>query len=647
MANPVSVITNLNINHWAVKYTLPRVNRCAKISKVINYMRGPVKYILAPLKFFLRGLFWLPKKVWHSIIYPTAVTKTRWALFGIILLTILAGLIDYPAYYNQGTDWFNSILDKNAVTTRVDLPKFKVFPFHLGLDLQGGAHLVYEADTTIVRPDEAEDAVNGARDVIERRVNVMGVSEPLVQINRQGDKWRIIVELPGVQDVNQAINQIGETPLLEFKELPPPLTPEEQGRLDEANKAAEAKANELNEEVKKPDADFAKLVLENSEDPGSVTKGGDLDFFKRGAMVQEFDTAVFDQLKVGEITPAPVKTIFGWHIIKKTEERGAGEDLEARASHILLRTKNEADVRDDGLIDMFGFARTQLTGEYLKRSQVTFDPNTNEPVVNLEFNSDGAKLFEEITSRNLNKIVAIYLDGEPISTPKVNQVIAGGQAIITGNFTLPEAKTLSQRLNAGALPLPVTLISQQTVGPTLGAESLDRSLKAGLAGLILVAIFMILYYRLPGFLAVLTLIVYGAVTLALFKLVPVTLTLSGIAGFILSLGMAVDANVLIFERLKEELAGGRPLLSAIDEGFKRAWSSIRDGNASTLITCFILATFTTSMVKGFAITLAVGIIISMFSAIFVTRNIMKTAARSRWFLAPWLYGAIVSQKSKV
>ena len=247
-------------------------------------------------------------------------------------------------------------------------------------------------------------------------------------------------------------------------------------------------------------------------------------------------------------------------------------------------------------------------------------------------------MFEEITSRNVDKIVGIFLDKQPISLPRVQQAITGGQAVITGTFDVQEAKLLAQRLNAGALPVPINLVSQQTVGASLGEIAIQRSLRAGLYGFALVALFMILYYRLPGLIAIVALLMYVAFVLAIFKLWPVTLTLAGIAGFILSIGMAVDANILIFERLKEELRLGKSLPQAMQAGFERAWTSIRDSNVSSLITCVILSWFGTSMVKGFALTLAIGIVVSMFSAITVTRTFLRMIIRERHQGRLWLYG---------
>ena len=281
---------------------------------------------------------------------------------------------------------------------------------------------------------------------------------------------------------------------------------------------------------------------------------------------------------------------------------------------------------------------TQLTGKQLDGASVYFDPNTGAPNVSLDFDSEGKDLFADITKRNISKKVAIYLDGYPISVPTVQQEITDGRAIISGAFTLEEAKQLAQRLNAGALPVPITLVSQQTVGASLGEISLQRSLTAGLIGLILVALFMIVIYRLPGVLSVLALGVYGVVVLLLFKGLAVTLTLAGIAGFILSIGMAVDANVLIFERMKEELRAEKPLRTAIDEGFNRAWTSIRDGNISTLITCVILGTFGTSVVQGFAITLGIGVVISMFSAVVISKTFLRFVSGWKGIRKGFLFG---------
>jgi len=317
----------------------------------------------------------------------------------------------------------------------------KPFDLKLGLDLQGGTHLVYEGDLKDIPSDAQSDAMASARDVIERRVNAFGVSEPLVQVSGSN---RIIIELPGVKDINEAISLIGQTPFLEFREENPnpTLTPDAEGKV----------------------------------------------------------------------------------------------------------SVNPTDL----------YMATGLTGKQFKRAVLTFNPQTGVPQISLQFDAEGTKLFSEITSRNVGKRVAIFLDGEILSAPTVNQAITNGEAVITGGFTVPEAKELVTRFNSGALPVPIKLISQQNVGATLGAQSVQKSVAAGLIGFAIVALFMIIYYRLPGLLAVIALSIYTFLALAIFKIFGITLTLAGIAGFILSIGMAVDANILIFERMKEELRKGKP-----------------------------------------------------------------------------------------
>jgi len=410
--------------------------------------------------------------------------RNLWIILGIILIfTVLAGLVDWPTGPNLAIGKY-----------------FKELKIHEGLDLQGGAHLVFELNTSGLESKDVSTATGSVVNVIDRRVNALGVAEPVIQGAKVGGKQAVIVELPGVTDVNEAINLIGKTAQLKFME-------------------------------------------ENTE-----------------ATTQE-------------------------------------------------------DMWKD----------TGLTGAHLRRADVQFDKNTGEPQVALQFDSEGTKLFADITRNNLQKPVAIELDGEIISAPTVQNAIENGQAVITGKFTIDEAKKLGIELNAGALPVPIKLVEQRTIGPTLGSESVQKSLMAGLIGLLLVALFMIIYYRVPGLLAILALIIYTLVVLALFKIIPVTLTLAGIAGFILSVGMAVDANILIFERTKEELATGKTIGLSIDEGFKRAWPSIRDSNFSSLITCLILYYGTTGLVRGFAVTLAIGILVSMFTAIIVTRTFLRVA----------------------
>jgi len=519
------------------------------------------------------------------------------------------------------------------------------FDLRLGLDLQGGSALVYEADTSALPAADQVQALESSRDVIERRVNAFGVSEPVVQTSRVGDKWRIIVELAGVKDINQAIKLIGDTPILQFQEPtePTPPTAAEQKQIDEQNAKVKKEAEAVLKKSLEPKQDFATLADQYTQDPSNVDQttqakhGGDLGFAKKGTFVPEFEKALFDELKDGQIAKTLVQTQFGYHIIKREEQHTVqvdGKDvIEVRGRHILFRTQTAENTGT-------GFKETGLTGKQLQRSSVTFNQSTGAPEVALQFNSDGAKLFAEITKRNTGKTIAIFLDGQILSNPTVNQEITGGNAVISGSFTLAEAKDLSRRLNAGALPVPIALVSQQTVGATLGSTSIERSIFAGIFGIIIVGLFMIVFYRLPGLLATLALALYTLIVLAVFKLWPITLTLAGIAGFILSIGIALDANILIFERTKEELRNGRPLDAAIEEGFKRAWLSIRDSNVSSIITSLILIWFGSSLIKGFAITLLVGILISLFSAITVTRTLLRLVTSARFARHPRWFGNI-------
>jgi preprotein translocase subunit SecD len=381
--------------------------------------------------------------------------------------------------------------------------------FKYGLDLVGGSHLVYQADTSALNPSDVPEAMNALRDVIERRTNLFGVSEPLVQVERasalsQSDKpERLIVELPGVTDLTKAIAIIGATPLLEFK-------------------------------------------------------------------------------LVG--TPAGTST-------------------------------------EPTYID------TGLTGRYVTRARLQFSSSqgagfANEPQVLVDFNTEGKDLFAKLTRENVGTELAIFLDDKLISHPVIREPIEGGTAVISGGFTADEARELVRNLNIGALPVPIELASTQTVGATLGAEILQKGVHAGLIGLGIVLLFMLIWYRLPGFIAGISLTMYVVLMLAIFKYVPVTITAAGIAGFLLSIGMAVDANVLIFERMKEELRAGVAYPDAVKEGFIRAWLPIRDGNFTSLISAIILFWFGTSIVQGFALVFGLGILASMFTAITITRTFL-------------------------
>ena len=394
---------------------------------------------------------------------------------------------------------------------------------------------MYEADLSATEAGGEDEAMAGLRDVIERRVNLFGVSEPNVQtetsrLGGDGESYRLVVELPGVTDLEEAIAMIGETPLLEFRLLDPNFDP----------------------------------------------------------------------------TTIPLEV---------DDEGNAVVDIDPSA----------------------GFIATELTGRYLERATLQFSQGfqqggngfAGEPIIGLQFDNTGADLFEQVTSENIGEVLAIFLDGAPISTPVIQTAISGGEAIIEGDFTPDEARLLVGRLNSGALPVPIELLSTQTIGPSLGAEAAEAGVMAGLYAFIAIAIVLIVWYRLPGLIAVLTLAIYGVVMLALFKSIPVTLTAAGLTGFIISLGIAVDANILIFERMKEEMREGRTVHDSLKTGFTRAWASIRDANISSLISAAILFWFGTSLIQGFALTFGLGVLVSMLTAITMTRILLKVVGSGR------------------
>ena len=378
------------------------------------------------------------------------------------------------------------------------------YRFKLGLDLAGGTELVYKADMSQTASSERSDALSALQGVIERRVNLFGVAEPLVQTEEASalsgtTEDRLIVDLPGVTDIKAAVAALGQTPTLDFRLVAP---------------------------------------------------------------------------TTGTTTAAT-------------------------------------------------FIPTGLTGRYLASASLQFGSGATAglaaPQVLINFDSEGAKLFEKITSENVGKQLAIFLDGQPISAPVIQEAIPGGQATISGNFTAPEARDLVRNLNFGALPVPIELQSSSAVGPTLGAAAISAGVVAGIVGVIIVALFMIAWYRLPGLIAAVALAEYVAFMLAVIKVVPVTLTASGIAGLIISVGMAVDANVLIFERTKEELRAGKNPREAVHIGFSRAWPAIRDGHLTMLISGVILFWLGTSIVQGFALVFVLGVLASFISAVSLSR----------------------------
>ncbi|MCL4390519.1 MAG: protein translocase subunit SecD [Patescibacteria group bacterium] len=424
--------------------------------------------------------------------------NNRFLIGIIVLITAIAVYFDLPT---------NATIFKHELPT----PSFfgRVLELKKGLDLAGGTRLVLQADMSQVNSADRDTALESLKGIIERRVNLFGVSEPVVQSSKSGNDYRVIVELAGITDVNQAIDLVGKTANLTFRE--------------EVSASESANISTISAQLYGP---YQKL--------------------------------------------------------------------------------------------------TDLSGKDLKLAKPAFQSSTNEPIIQLTFNAEGTKKFADITTRDVGKHLAIFLDDQLLMAPTIQSAITDGQPVISGNFTTAQTKEYSILLNSGALPAPVHVIEQRTIGATLGQDSINKSLLAGTVGLTIVALFMIANYGRLGIFADLALMIYSLVVLAIFKLIPVTLTLAGIAGFILSIGMAVDANILIFERMKEEIRWGRSKIAAIELGFARAFPSIRDSNASSLITCAILFYFGTGSVRGFAVTLAIGIIVSLFTAVTVTRTLLRT-----------------------
>jgi protein-export membrane protein SecD len=497
------------------------------------------------------------------------------------------------------------------------------FGIKLGLDLQGGLQVLLEAD---VPAGEALEpgALDVAAQIIDNRVNALGVVEPLVQT--QGDR-RIIVELPGIQDPEAAIATIKETGLLEF-------------------------------------IDAGDTYLQ----PGTEVRTTYPLLESEGAETHQVESV---PTPTAEVSPSPTVTTS----LEIEPPAGAGTSSEPT---VAVPTPTPASELETGTtpggpaITDRVFA-TVLTGAHLRSAAVQRDEQTGQFMIAFELDEEGAVIFEEYTGRNIGKFLSIVLDKEIISSPVIESQIPGGTGVIQGDFTLEEARQLVVQLRYGSLPVPLRVETTRSIGPTLGQDSVQRSVQAGTIGLAIVLLFMLIYYRVPGLLADLALILYGILNLAVYEagwpvlliislllmlsyllnredvwplllgsvllvgtlalavsgFVGVTLTLPAITGFILSTGMAVDANILVFERMKEELRAGRSLNSAVEAGFSRAWTSIRDSNISTLITCAILfyfgSTFGAGAVRGFAITLALGVIINIFTAITVTRTFMRLA----------------------
>jgi preprotein translocase subunit SecD len=497
-------------------------------------------------------------------------------LIGIVILAMVAGYVDLSTTIGFGHD-----PPLNGEFARDVRP-------HLGLDLRGGLQMVLQA---LPRGDKpiTSDQLQAARDIIEQRANGIGASEPVVQT---AGTDRILVELPGLENLEEATQIIGETAFLEYI----------NGEATYPNPCTGCEVGEL------------VTTTEGAPSPQQLRAA-----FGTPTSVPATATAVVPVTGTATISSTTTVTATGTN----TSTTGSTQPTPAAAptppTHVF---------------------QTIITGDKIDGNKVSvvFD-QANQPQVQFFLTGDGPSKLADFTSTHVGVYMPIVLDKKVISSPRIQSAITGGNGVITG-MTLQEAQKLAIQLKYGALPVSLQFLESRKISATLGQDAINKSVVAGTIGLGLVILFMIVYYRLPGMLASVALLVYAAVTYAVFKLVPVTLTLAGIAGFILSIGMAVDANVLIFSRLKEELRSGKTLAAAVEAGFDHAWPSIRDSNMSTLITCAILFWFGSqfggaSIIKGFALTLAIGVAISLFSAITVTRTFLRAIvstplSKSRW-----------------
>ncbi|MFZ1721218.1 MAG: protein translocase subunit SecD [Microgenomates group bacterium] len=442
------------------------------------------------------------------------MNRTKKRFIWLVALFILATVIALPQSIPLKFNLLGNTVDTAIGSPRIDFDFYgnriqKSFEIKRGLDLQGGMQIVLRAIMTDIPTQDRQVALDSAREILLRRVDLYGIAEPVIQTAVSGDEYRLLVELPGIEDPQQALSLVGETAQLDFR------------------------------------------LITVSESEVATTSG---------------------------ITATPIG----------------------------------------------------LSGSDLKRATVQFDPQTGEPVVGIEFNTEGAKLFADITTEHTGEMLGIFLDNQLLMAPRITQPIAGGQASISGQFTPEDAKQLSVQLNAGALPVPIEVLEQRTIGASLGADSVQRSLRAGAIGLTLLMTFMILYYGKNGIISSVVLVMYGIFTIAIYKWLSITLTLPGIAGLLLSIGMAVDSNILIFERMKEELRLGKPFEVALELGFGRAWDSIKDANSATIMTALVLINplnfaflNTSGLVRGFGVTLLIGVLLSLFTGVFVTRTIMR------------------------
>ncbi len=537
----------------------------------------------------------------------------------------------------------------DAITQRLAWqgePEQRSFELREGLDLQGGLQLLLEADMR----DAAASDLDQAANIIKNRVDTLGVVEPLVQT--QGSD-KIVVELPGVTDPDLAVRTVGKTALLEFIYSGQDFL--EEGSSVQTSWGVERKLfDELPEEKQQPYSDElvetegddaeAEAAGANAEDTSEEAEAADAD-----SEAGEEEAEAGDEAATGEEGAEAGEDVAAGDEAATGEEGATGEEEGAEAGEDVAAGEQITDTEEVGEIQPTEeisptesvetaapgtIYPTVLTGDSLKTAVTSLD-QLNKIAVSFQLDAAGGEKMQKFTrdhqsTQAANEVMPIVLDGEVISSPRVQSEI-GAQGQIQGNFSQAEADVLVAQLRSGALPVALKTVGQTRIGPTLGSFAVESAIRGGVVGFIAVMVFMLVYYRFPGLLADVALVLYALLVLSLFRVIPVTLTLAGIAGFVLSIGMAVDANILIFERMKEELRAGRRIGAAMDTGFARAWPSIRDSNLSTLITCAILfwfgSQFGASIVKGFAITLALGVLTSLFTAITVTRSLLSVSNR--------------------
>lgn len=451
---------------------------------------------------------------------------------GILALLVVTAFIALPSSFSWRVGSQTINFDKNIIQPTLFGKTYSLnLPLKKGLDIAGGIQLVMRADVSAIDQADRSDALKSAVEIIRNRVDAYGVAEPLIQTAVSGDDYQIIVEVPGLTDIDQAVALIGTTAMMDF-------------RLQEATVAA---------------------AWQNT--PVATTAA---------TSYQQY----YDYLA--------------------------------------------------------SFVPTELTGEMLDKATATFDSQTRQPVVALQFTTEGREKFAEITRNNQGNILGIFIDDAPITLPKINDPILDGNAIISGGFTVKESQSLAVQLNSGALPVPIEIVQQRQVGATLGEDSVAKSLFAGIVGLLLVMLFMVLNYGQKGLIADFGLVIYTVLMLAIYKLFGITMSLPSIAAFLISIGMAVDSNILIFSRLQEELQQGKSLSAAREASFGKAWDSIRDANTITIMIAIILINplnfsilNSNGMIRGFGITLLLGVITGLFTGVFVSRNLLRIFLRER------------------